>query len=163
MDDSKMRKIAGVLFGICVILFVVILMLPEPEHVPDYSGALTEGAVNNELPSTETDAQVSVADGGVVTVTRTMKPNLTPAMMLTGGRYDSISIFEALFKDPRIEQVTVISNTEFTDAYGQSSTEAGCWYRISRATADKVNWDAILSENLDRIADSYFVHPALRG
>ena len=162
MDDSKTRKIAGVLFGILFVVILCDLMLPEPEHVPDYSGALTEGAVKAELPSAERGGQVSVADGGVVTVIRTMKPNLTPAMMLTGGRIDTISIFEALFKDPRIEQVTVISNTEFTDAYGQSSTEAGCWYRLSRATADKVNWDAILSENLDRIADSYFVHPALR-
>jgi uncharacterized protein with FMN-binding domain len=162
MDANKMRKIAGVMFGMVAILIVVALMIPAPQPVSDYSGALTEDAVKAELPSTERGAQVSVVDGGVVTVTRTMKPNLTPAMMLSGGRIDTIEVFEALFEDPRIEQVMVISNTEFTDKYGQSTKGAGCWYRLSRATADRVNWDVMPFENLDQIADAYFVHPALR-
>lgn len=162
MDDSKMRKIAGVMLGMVAILAVIALMIPEPESAPDYSGALDESAITKLLPSTERDAEISLS-GGEVTIVRDMRENLTPAMMLSGARIHSIDIFKNLFEDPRIEQVTVISNTEFVDEYGQPSTAAGCWYRISRETADKVNWGGLPFENLDKIADLHFVHPALRG
>ncbi|MDF0591788.1 hypothetical protein [Candidatus Methanocrinis natronophilus] len=164
MDDNKLRKIAGVLVGITVVLFVVALLIPEPEPVPDYSGPLDEAAVKKLLPRSERDAEISGSlSSGDVVVTRELSENLTPAMMLSGGRMHSIEIFKNFFEDPRIEKVLVVSNLEFVDTFGQTSSGAGCWYSVTRETADKVNWDNLPLENLDKIADAYFIHPALRG
>ena len=164
MDDRKMRKIAGVMLGLVAILFVVVMMIPEPESVPDYSGPLDEAAVKKLLPRNERDAEISGSlSGGDIVVTRELSENLTPAMMLSGGRMDSIEIFKNFFEDPRIEKVLVVSNLEFVDTFGQTSSGAGCWYSVTRETADKVNWDNLPLENLDKIADAYFINPALRG
>jgi hypothetical protein len=180
-SKSKITRIAGYVVYIFVGLFVLAAILPSPDtggetakkattttstttsaasDVEDDTGVLTEAAVRSLLPSGERrDAISGSISSGVVVITREMKENLTPGMMLNGARIDSIDIFENLFKDSRVQKVTVISTVELVDQYGQTSRGKGTEYTITRETANKVNWDNLLFENLDKIADGYYIHP----
>lgn len=179
-SDSKVTRIAGYVVYIFVGLFVLGAILPSPDtggetttttaattekteaasSGEDGTGVLTEAAVRGLLPSGERrDAISGSISSGVVVITREMKENLTPGMMLNGARIDSIDIFENLFKDNRVQKVTVISTVELVDQYGQTSRGKGTEYTITRETANKVNWDNLLFENLDKIADGYYIHP----
>ncbi len=160
MNDSKMRKIAGGLFGIAVVLFVVALMIPE--QPPDYSGVLDEEAVRNQLPSVEDDDEIQVYGDGAVGIRREMAENLNAEYMLRGAQMDSIEIFKSLFKDPRIKKVTVISTVALVDNYGQGSTDTGTTYAMTRETYQKINWDNFLTGSIDKVADQVYINPALQ-
>lgn len=160
MDESKMRKIAAGLFGLAVVLFVFALTLPE--QTPDYSKVLDENAVRDQLPSGEDDAEIRVYGDGSVRIRREMAKNLNAELMLYGARKDSIEIFKSVFKDPRVNHVSVISTVAFVDSYGHKSTDVGATYAMYRETYQKINWDSFMTTNLDKVADQIYIHPTFR-
>ena len=80
---------------------------------------------------------------------------------MRGGQIDTIKIFKAIFKDPRVKEVTVTSDIRLVNKYGQESTGVGTRYTMSRETYTKVNWDNFITDNLNDVADQTYIHPAL--
>ncbi|MEK6890920.1 MAG: hypothetical protein AABX03_02180 [Nanoarchaeota archaeon] len=75
---------------------------------------------------------------------------------------EDIKVLKTLYtKYENISGVGIIAYFPLTDAYGNNEDEAVINLRIDRATADKINWDGLLPENIPTIADKYYIHPAL--
>ena len=72
-----------------------------------------------------------------------------------------------LFQNPRVDTVSMISQTEMTEEYGKLAPETGTKIVLSRATVDKIEWKELLDilitdpETIYRIADNYYIHPSI--
>jgi hypothetical protein len=75
---------------------------------------------------------------------------------------DHIKIYEKLFENYDIESVSIFSWMIFFDSYGQETEMVGVRSMITKETADKINWDNLLTDNLPKVANTYYVHPALK-
>ena len=51
---------------------------------------------------------------------------------------------------------------DFVDDYGESSKGRAIVYHISKETVEKINFDNFVFDNLPKVADNYWEHPALR-
>lgn len=78
-----------------------------------------------------------------------------------------LAIMYNLFKNPKLNKLTLESATEFSDKYGNSKTENGLTVTFNRATAEKINYenfkDMVSADNMAllRASDSYNIHPAI--
>lgn len=78
-----------------------------------------------------------------------------------------LAIIYNLFKNPKLNKLTLESATDFTDKYGNTKTENGLTVTFSRATAEKINYENLEimvsadSAALLRVSDSYDVHRAV--
>jgi len=61
-----------------------------------------------------------------------------------------------------IEDVTFNINTTLVDIYGNKKEERVILCTVSKYVAKKVKWENFDSDNLPKIADDYWVHPALQ-
>jgi hypothetical protein len=127
-------------------------------QVRDGSGVLDVASVKDLLSNTEKAAEVRVNRGNVA-ITREMRDNLNNDWMLRGAKIHSIDIFKSLFKDTRVDKVTVTSTISLIDEYGQTSTTTGTVYTMTRATYQQINWDRFINDNLDKVADGVYIHP----
>jgi len=81
---------------------------------------------------------------------------------------NAIAVMEVLFTNSKIDKVWFWSETELTDAKGNSKTESVMNVALSKENAADINWikfkDMVLLDynSLLKIADSYVIHPAIR-
>lgn len=63
--------------------------------------------------------------------------------------------------DPKIEYLIFRAYFPLVDQYGKESIDRVMLVTVARKTWEKIEWDNFLKENLSKIADSYWEHPAL--
>ena len=134
---------------------------PSPSQVvtPSSTGILNVDSIKEMMPRNEKNDVIIVNDGSV-DITRKMAENLNAGMTLGSARMDAIDIFKALFMDSRVNSVKITSTTEFVDKYGQTSEGTGTIYTMTRTTYQRINWDNFLDDNLDKVSDYVYIHPA---
>lgn len=72
-----------------------------------------------------------------------------------------------LFVNTKIEQITLISQTEMTDKYGKSELTDVASITLTRETADKIDWKGLAWRqvtdpgNMYRVADNYYIAPGI--
>lgn len=177
-SQNKLVKIFGYFLYAFVILGIIGAVIPsedtgttpakinekteanEETGKIDNSGALTVDYVKHVLPY-DNPVDVTV-EGGDVSITLPFKDNWNNEYIVMGARLDAIDIFKELFKDNRVNSVTVKMQVPLVDKYGNEDTGAGTTYTMKSTTAAKINWDNFDYNNLDRVADYSFVHPALK-
>lgn len=80
---------------------------------------------------------------------------------------DAIKVMKILFKDNRINSVTLNRYASFEDAYGNSKEAIAFNITITKETAKKINWDGIQDKvmlkkaSLINIADDYYIAPGI--
>jgi len=75
----------------------------------------------------------------------------------------TLDIFKPLFEIEEVSEAKISWQLELMDQYGNTDYGHVMGITFSRETAEKVNWDGIPYENVPKIADEYFEHPALRN
>jgi len=171
-SENKGVRIAGYVIYAFIGLMVLGAILPSPDDgggttttatvespAAAEPGVLDVAAVRSLLPRAERDRDIRVTDG-VVLIYRDSKYN-APSMIMVDGRETSTDIFKQLFGDNRVDEVTVFTRTTFVDKYGQESIGTAAKYQMTRATADKINWDNFHWIRLDEVVDSKYIHPAM--
>lgn len=124
----------------------------------------TPKTVASKMAADSFEKVVSVnynSENGRVYIKAVGKDNFTTNMILTGMKMDMISILRELktFKE--------VSNVEFNilmplvDAYGNESDDTVVSVEVSRETLEKINFDNFLMDNLEKVADHWWVHPAM--
>lgn len=88
--------------------------------------------------------------------------NLTLGLVKTGLLVQSTILFRKIFEDPRASEVTLDWRFPARDAYGKEVDAIAMIVRMSRKTADKINWSGFSYSNLPIVADHYRVHKDLR-
>lgn len=62
---------------------------------------------------------------------------------------------------PDIMGLDVKAYADFTDTTGQSTRQVAVRLGISRANSDKIKWPNTLIANMENLADSVYIHPAI--
>lgn len=79
----------------------------------------------------------------------------------------TVEVAKRLFTHPKITDVWVWVEGDFTDAYGKSNTATAARIELSKKTADKIDWanfkDMVMVDynKLFNIADGKYIHPAI--
>lgn len=76
--------------------------------------------------------------------------------------YDATDVFPIVFKDDSIKKAMVTFQLPLTDKYGKETDEDVIRIVMTRETNDKMEWKNFNIANFDKIADSLYVHQALR-
>ncbi len=74
---------------------------------------------------------------------------------------DHIRIYEKIFENYDAEDISIFSWMIFIDTYGQEKEMVGVRSSTTKATANKINWNNLITDNLPKVADTYYIHPAL--
>ena len=70
----------------------------------------------------------------------------------------AIGICDILYRNKMVEEVCVFAQLEMTDQYGKSELENVIKICITKAIANKIDWNGPDPGNIYRIADNYNIH-----
>lgn len=145
---------------------MLVAFIIEPSVSASGTGSLTVDDVKNMLPSGIDAINITVFGGydSYVTILLPFADNLFGnKYILIGAQKDATDIFKELFKDHRVNTVTVETQVPLVDVYGKEEMGIGTSYSMRSATAAKIDWDNFLYSNLDGVADNVWIHHAMRG
>ncbi|PEL17641.1 hypothetical protein CN599_16370 [Bacillus wiedmannii] len=74
---------------------------------------------------------------------------------------DTISILKDIKDEKQISEITFFYKYPLVDAYGNEKKDNVMKIQLNRETLDKINYDNLLHDNLPKIANQYWEHPAL--
>ncbi|PFP97717.1 hypothetical protein COK06_13060 [Bacillus cereus] len=74
---------------------------------------------------------------------------------------DTISILKDIKDEKEISEITFFYKYPLVDAYGNEKKDNVMKLQFNRETLDKINYDNLLHDNLPKIANQYWEHPAL--
>jgi hypothetical protein len=165
-SDSKGTRMVGYVVYAFVGLMVLGAILPSPDTGDETTTTTTAAAIEEEDDGALDEQDVKdllgwshraniESAGPVVVLTREMSSISTPDW----ETMESIEIFKALFKDPRIMKVTIKITAPMVDVYGQESMELAIKYRMTREIYEKINWDYFDPSDLCEVADECYIHP----
>jgi hypothetical protein len=155
-------RITGyILYGFIALFLFLVLIPPNDDGPADNSPSndtLDADDVEHMLPW-GIDAKNVYVEEGNVHVTLPEKAYLDEDMYMRNAKRDSAGIFKELFKDPRVEKVTVNTEIEIGDAYGHTRIDTGASYTMTAQTARKIDWDNFMYPFLDTVADNVYINP----
>jgi hypothetical protein len=89
--------------------------------------------------------------------------NLASSWISRGFSMDAIDIFEKIFTDyQEVGLIVIYAYFPLSDKYGNVEDVLVSTITMERATANKINWDNLLTENLPSVADGYSLHQAFK-
>lgn len=97
----------------------------------------------------------------IVLVTAEAKESATQNYTRKGMWIDTISILKDLKDEKGISEITFFYKYPLVDAYGNEKKDNVMKVQFNRDTLDKINYDNLLHDNLPKIANQYWEHPAL--
>ncbi|SCN38280.1 Protein of unknown function [Bacillus cytotoxicus] len=96
----------------------------------------------------------------IVLVTAEGKENLTNNMTKKGMWMDTVDILKNLSNEKEISEIVFFYTFPMVDPYGNKKKDTVMKITLNRETLDKINFDNFLFDNLPKIADQYWEHPA---
>ncbi|MCU5519865.1 hypothetical protein OCA41_06015 [Bacillus cereus] len=97
----------------------------------------------------------------IVLVTAEAKESATQNYTRKGMWMDTISILKDLKDEKGISEITFFYKYPLVDAYGNEKKDNVMKLQFNRETLDKINYSNLLHDNLPKIANEYWEHPAL--
>lgn len=87
--------------------------------------------------------------------------NLTKGLIRDGMLSDAYSIFKIVFADKRAKEVKVEILAPMVDIYGKESWEVVMVFKMTRKTAQKINWSKwlVVTKNLPLVVDYFYERP----
>ena len=101
-----------------------------------------------------------IADDKIIIAKLLGDENLTNKLTRTSMWMDSADLVESAFKKKYVSELVIMWHLPLVDQYGNEEDGNVMKITITRATADKINWENFTHDNLPNIADDYFEHPA---
>jgi hypothetical protein len=105
-----------------------------------------------------------LGNGKILAIDYNASDNLTKKLIIEGIMLDFKNNASKLFNQmPDIAGLDVKAYFGFTDVKGNSTSEVAVRLGISRDNSAKVNWSQIQLKNMDKIVDSFYLHPAVKS
>lgn len=109
---------------------------------------------------------VSVSDGdlGIKEIKLNGSENITNNMTKKGMLIDTRDYLKSISKNKKVlklKGISLIFQMELIDKYGNEKEERVLIVTVSIDTLKKINWDNFIFDDIENVADTYFVHPAL--
>ncbi|QUG86889.1 hypothetical protein GSN03_15005 [Bacillus nitratireducens] len=73
---------------------------------------------------------------------------------------DTVSILKDLSNEKNISEITFFYKYPLIDAYGNEKKDTVMKINLNRDTLDKINFDNFPHDNLPKISNEYWEHPA---
>jgi hypothetical protein len=98
-----------------------------------------------------------LADASSVRIELNGSENFTNKLTLQGINSDTLKAYEATFGTDKTPNLYVAIDMYFpgTDIYGNTTDSLAVQSKLSRATANKIQWDNIMFDNIPRVFDYY--------
>lgn len=164
---SKKRSCLGCL-GFIFFIFVVILIIgglsshDSKKDTANLSDAekITQAcqkAAGEDTQITVNDDLSGNNDGGKIVLVHF--PATTADQFATKSTHTLKAAYQS---GANVSEVTTFGEADMTDKKGNTThmTVAKC--NMTQATAKTINWDNFLWENLQSVADEYWVHPGIK-
>ena len=128
-------------------------------------------ALDSDFPGDISDIKVvdNVSKPGMKNILIYYKPGTswdeTDFVKRAGGT--AINVGSLLFSNPKIDEVTLFTQTEMTDQYGKTSLDSVVKIVLNGDIAKKVDWTGLAERhisdpgNIYRICDNYSIHPGI--
>jgi len=139
------------------------------ETLKDLSGIMveidniTEIKINDYAPTTE------IPDDKIIDVYYKLQNTSNEEWSIKTAVYTAIKVMESLFKNPKVVEVAMWQQENFTDQYGEKSTDLSVRILMEKETADKIqDWKVIDNRawndynSFFDLAELQYVHPAIR-
>ena len=139
------------------------------ETLQDLSGIMveidniTEIKINDYAPTTE------IPDDKIIDVYYKLQNTSNEEWSIKTAVYTAIKVMESLFKNPKVVEVAMWQQENFTDQYGEKSTDLSVRILMEKETADKIqDWKVIDNRawndynSFFDLAELQYVHPAIR-
>lgn len=97
----------------------------------------------------------------VVNIKWNLNDNLYLDWVKSQALKDVVELSELIYKKYDVELIQFMGYFPLVDKYGNSENSVVLKVSISKETANKINWDNFVAENLPNVADSYYLHPSL--
>jgi DNA-directed RNA polymerase subunit RPC12/RpoP len=126
--------------------------------------SLLGNETNNDLP-TIVDIEIAPLtgekgpEGNTAFIILNGNDNLTTNMTKEGMWIDAIKLFKEFFKIEEITRVDLKWQLPLVDKYGNTELGVVMEILLTRDTAERINWDNFLYQNLPEVAEIYQEHP----
>lgn len=97
----------------------------------------------------------------IVLITAEAKENVSANYTKKGMWIDTISILKDLKNEKNISEIAFFYKYPLVDQYGNEKKDNVMKITLNRETLDKINYDNFLHNNLPKVANQYWEHPAL--
>ncbi|MCC2351993.1 hypothetical protein [Bacillus pacificus] len=97
----------------------------------------------------------------IVLITTEAKENISANYTKKGMWIDTISILKDLKDENNISEIAFFYKYPLVDQYGNEKKDNVMKITLNRETLDKINYDNFLHDNLPKVANQYWEHPAL--
>lgn len=110
---------------------------------------------------------ISLTDGdpGIKNITLNASENFNNSMTVKKMSIDAKSFLEEISKNKKVldlEGISLIYEMDLKDVYGNVKSKPVVIITVSTATIKKINWENFLFEDVEKVADTYYIHPALK-
>ena len=124
---------------------------------------MVEDAIGPEGLMFRINNDLKFASRKIIQVEFDIDDNLTDGFVKRGAMMDIESILKAVDESGiYCGEVTVRGSFPLTDKYGSAKKEVVVKATYSGTTIDQVNWSGFLTDNVYKIADDLWIHPAFR-
>lgn len=164
---ARKRIGCGWLFVICIGIVVAFFVYvsnwgqkkeSEIESITsptDYAAA----RVAFDLLTKEEETHATLTNGTLTIVTQADKA-YSGSQLVSMFNREMPKLLPKLLK--KANTVRIIENVNFTDLYGRTRSDVGISATFSQSGTRLVDWSHVVDDNIPRLADSYFVAPALK-
>ncbi len=99
-----------------------------------------------------------------ISVSITFNDNITQRFIRGGIQRNIADVLKSTIDSGfDFSEIYIDGSFPFVDKFGSSTEEIVVRVLYSRATVDRINWSRFLPENIYKIADSIWLHPAIHG
>ncbi|CRK80287.1 hypothetical protein [Neobacillus massiliamazoniensis] len=116
---------------------------------------IVELQVNDNLGTDEPNDKI-------VLLTLAGDENLSSKMTVKGMLMKSSDAFKEIFKNKEVSEATLFWKFPLVDTYGKETDENVIKIQLKKETFDKIEWKNFDYNNFEKIADQYWMHPALK-
>ena len=108
-------------------------------------------------------AGTEVEGDKIILLTLAGDENLSSKMTIKGMLMESNKAFQEVFKYKEASEVTLFWQFPMVDSYGKSKDENVIKVSLTRETYEKIEWKNFDYNNYEKIADDFWMHPALKN
>jgi hypothetical protein len=130
-----------------------------------------EQTVRSELGSSNREGIKKVQDftisesteGYIVAIVFTIDDNLTEGFIKGGAKTDVFDVMKAVYSKYSIKSVEMVGTFPMKDEYGNVAEKTVLKCNLAYSTASKINWGNMYKDDLFRILDYLWWHPAFEA
>jgi hypothetical protein len=123
------------------------------------------GSSNREKIDKVKNISISESTSGdyVIAIDFAIDDNLTESLIKGGAKMDVYDVMKTLYAKYTIESIDMFGSFSMRDKYGNISEDVVLKCKLTKSTAYKINWENIYQDDLFKILDYLWWHPAFEA